>query len=239
MGAVIESFDLPPGYVIAGKYKILTRLGSGWEGEVFKIEEVRTGIERAAKMFCPHRNVGNRTARRYAKKLHKLRHCPVLIQYHTEDVFRYKSTPVTVLISEYVEGVLLSEFLKELPGGRLAAFEAMHMLYALTRGLEDVHLRNEYHGDLHTENIIVSRYGLEFDVKVMDFYHWGPTTAENRHADICDLILIFHESLGGARRYAKQPGAVKYVCSGLKRSIILRKFRTMTHLRKHLETMQW
>ena len=40
----ITAFDLPAGRSIAGKYKVISNLGSGWEGEVYKIYEVKTGI---------------------------------------------------------------------------------------------------------------------------------------------------------------------------------------------------
>jgi len=83
----IESFDLKPGRPLARKYEILSRLGAGWEGEVYRIREKNTGIERAAKLFFPHRNIRNRTAKNYARKLHKLRDCPIVIHYHTETSF--------------------------------------------------------------------------------------------------------------------------------------------------------
>ena len=235
----ITAFDLSPGYELAGKYQIISRLGSGWEGEVYKIREIRTGIDRAAKLFYPQRNIGNRTAKRYAKKLHKLRHCSILIQYHTEELIRYRKISVTVLVSEYVEGELLSDFLKRHPGKRLQPFEALHLLYSLTKGMEEIHLHNEYHGDLHLDNIIVKRFGLTFDLKLIDIFHWEGSKSENRQTDICFLIRVFYDTLGGARYYQRQPDAVKYICSGLKQSIILKKFRTMSHLRKHLETMEW
>lgn len=235
----VDTFGLSPGYRIGGKYEVVSRLGSGWEGEVYKIVEVRTGIERAAKLFFPQRNAGYRTSKRYAKKLHKLRHCPIIIQYHTEEVVTFRRTPIVALISEYVEGDLLSEFLGYFPGRRLTPFEAVHLLYVLTRGIEEVHQQGEYHGDLHLDNIVISRYGLTFDVKVLDLFNLRASKKENRQTDIMDLIRIFYETLGGRRHYARQPEAVKYIISGLKRSLILRKFRTTSHLRKHLETMEW
>jgi serine/threonine protein kinase len=235
----IESFDLQPGRVVARKYKVVARLGAGWQGEVYKIEEIRTGIERAAKLFFPHRNVGGRTSRIYAKKLHKLRNCPILIQYHTEEIITYRRMPITVLISEYVEGSLLSEFIYNVPGKRLNPFEAVHLLYALAAGMEQIHQANEYHGDLHLDNIIVCRHGLVFDLKLLDLFHLESPKAENRQTDICDVIRVFYDVLGGQKHYARQPEAVKYICSGLKRSLILSKFRTMVALRKHLETMEW
>ena len=113
------TFDLTTGRVIAKKYEVLLKLGSGWEGEVYKILETGTGIERAAKLFYPNRNENDKAAKFYAKILHKLRQCPILIQYHTKERFVFKRVPITVLISEYVEGELLSEFIKKFPGKRL------------------------------------------------------------------------------------------------------------------------
>jgi hypothetical protein len=97
----------------------------------------------------------------------------------------------------------------------------------------------EYHGDLHTGNVIVQRVGLEFDIKVFDFFHWDTPRPANIHDDVVDMIRIFHDALGGTRHYRRQPPEVKEICCGLKRSLILRKFRTAGQLRRHLEAMQW
>jgi serine/threonine protein kinase len=235
----IESFDLQPGRVLAGKYEVVSLLGAGWEGEVYKIRERNTRIERAAKLFFPQRNARNRTSNFYARKLHKLRHCPILIQYYTEETITFRRTPITVLVSEYVEGELLSEFLKRQPGGRLSPFQALHLLHSLVAGIECIHRLREYHGDLHPQNVIVSRYGLRFDLKLMDMFHWAAPKRENIQDDICDLIRIFYDAVGGARFYAKQPAEVKSICCGLKRSLILKRFPTAAQLRQHVEAMQW
>jgi serine/threonine protein kinase len=146
---------------------------------------------------------------------------------------------VTVLISEYIEGELLSNFLKYQPGSRLSPFQAIHLLHALTKGIEEIHSLGEYHGDLHSNNIIVRRYGLGFDLKLVDIFHWSTPKKQNIQEDICDLIRIFYDALGGAKHYTKQPQPVKTICCGLKRSLILSRFRTAAQLRKYLETMRW
>ena len=236
---VMDSFDLISGRKIAGKYEVLSLLGAGWEGEVYKIREIRTGIERAAKLFFPQRNPGNKTAKTYARKLHKLRQVPILIQYHTEEILTVRKTPITVLISEYVEGELLSEFLKRFPGNRLHPYPALHLLYALACGIEEIHLLNETHGDLHTDNIIVNRFGLEFEIKLLDLFNGSTSKKETRQTDICELIRVFYDCLGGAKRYSRMPRTVKGICRGLKRSLILDRFRTASHLREHLESLDW
>ena len=236
---IVDAFNFKPGRVLARKYEVIEPLGAGWEGEVYRVLERVTGIERAAKFFYPHRNVNDRAAKLYAKKLHKLRHCPILIQYHTQETILYRRIPVTCLVSEYVEGELLTQFLQRQPGKRISAFPAVHLLHALAKGIEGIHNLREYHGDLHTDNIIVQRYGLGFDLKLVDMFHWGATRQENINEDVCDLIRIFYDALGGQKRYSKQPQAVKAICCGLKRGLILKKFRSAENLREHLETMEW
>ena len=104
--------------------------------------------------------------------------------------------------------------------------------------MESIHVLREYHGDLHTENIIVCKQGLKFDLRLLDLYHWTAPKRENIQDDVCDLIRIFYDVLGGAKTYAKHPPAVKDICCGLKRSLILRKFKNAGHLRKYLEFVE-
>lgn len=235
----ITAFGLAPGDRLTHKYEIAALLGTGWEGEVYIIRERKTGIERAAKLFYPHRNLRNRAARFYARKLHKLRHCSALIQYHTEETVLFEGIPVTVLVAEYVEGEPLSDFVRHFPEDRLPPFVALHLLYALACALEEIHLHDEYHGDLHSDNILVSRFGLEFELKLLDPFHWPDSKSANQQYDICALIRLFYDALGGAAQYRLQPAPIKYICCGLKQGLILGKFRTMSQLRQHLETMQW
>jgi serine/threonine protein kinase len=235
----IARFDLPAGRLLARKYEVLTCLGGGWEGEVYLVRESSTGIERTAKLFYPHRNRGDRAARFHARKLHKLRHCPILIQYYTRETVTIRRTPITALVSEYVEGELLSRFLERQPGRRLQPFPAIHLLHALASGIERIHRMREYHGDLHTDNVIVQRFGLGFDLKLVDMFQWGAPTARHIQDDVLDLVRIFYDALGGPRRYAQHPPEVKEICCGLKRTLILRKFATAGQLRDHLERLEW
>jgi serine/threonine protein kinase len=235
----IDQFNLAPGRLLARKYEVQRLLGAGWEGEVYLIREVATGIERTAKLFFPQRNPRDRTVKFQAKKLHKLRHCPIVIQYNAQEHITFRGHPVTVLISEYVEGELVSQFIERQPGKRLTPFQALHLLHALASGMECVHSIKEYHGDLHTDNIILQRYGLRFDLKLVDLFHAGAPKRENIYDDTVDMIHVFYEALGGRKHYARQPQAVKDICRGLKRSLILKKFKSAAELRQYIENMQW
>ncbi len=234
-----KSFGFEQGQVLAGKYEVLCRLGGGWQGEVYKIRELGTRVERAVKVFYPNRNVRNRTAATYAKKLHKLRSCPILIQYHTFETIEHDGHNLTLFISDYVEGEILLNYIKRFRGNQLPLFQAAHLLHALTVGVESIHRLGEYHGDLHVENVIVERLGLRYELKLLDLFHWGPASRENRHHDVCSAIRIFYDALGGSRCYSKQPQRVRDICCGLKRSLIRKKFKSVGDLRSYLESQDW
>ena len=235
----IVSFNFPEGLLIQNKFKIIKKLGGGWESEVYRVVEIMTGIERAAKFFFPKRNLKNKTAIFHAKKLHKLRNCHILIQYLTGDVTYFQDTPITYLVSHYVEGIPLDEFLERQKGKRISHFQALHLLHTLAKGLEEIHNLKEYHGDLHSGNVIVQRHGLGFDLKILDFYHWGRPGNDNYQSDLINLVKLFHESIGGNKHYAKMPDPVKNIVCGLKSSLILKKFKTVHRLRTHIENMEW
>jgi serine/threonine protein kinase len=214
-------------------------LGAGWEGEVYLIKETATGIERTAKFFYPQRNQRDKALKFYARKLHKLRQCHMVIQYHTQERTTFNGIPISFLVSEYVHGELLSEFLARQPQKRLSPFQAVHLLHTLAEGIGCIHQLGEYHGDLHLENIIVERYGLRFDLKLLDMFHWGKPSASNMRNDVINLIRIFYDALGGKKHYPKHGTEVKYICCGLKQSMITKRFRTAEQLRAHLELMNW
>ena len=65
-----SQFDLQPGRTLGPNYFIVEFLGGGWEGEVYKVEERRTKIIRAAKLFYFRKGVREAPLLRYATKLH-------------------------------------------------------------------------------------------------------------------------------------------------------------------------
>lgn len=236
----ITAYNFEPGLVLARKYEIVSQIETGIEGELYMLNERATGIERTAKFFFPHRNPQNRVANFYAKKLHKLRHCKILMQYRTQETISYEGTPVTFLVSDFIEGDFLPDFLETLPGKRFSLFEGLHFLHALARGLEQVHMALECHGHVTKENIMVTRHGLGFQVKLVDLVQASTQTKpETIREDVYNILKVFYESIGGARVYAKLPEEIKEIFCGLRRSLVAKKFRNAGALRRHLETMRW
>ena len=234
--AKITSFDFEPGQRIGGKYLVEAFLGGGLQGEVYRVLELHTRVRRAAKLFYPQQNLGGRTARYYAQRLDRLRDCPIVVQYHHAEKLKIQEVEVTCLLSEYVDGILLSDFISRHPCGRLPGFKALHVLYPLVFGLERIHAGGEYHGDIHPWNILVRPKGIFFDIKLIDFYHLGRASAGHRRDDIIDVVGLLYTMVGGRKSYARQPPAIKAICRGLRRGLILEAFPTASHLRRHLES---
>ena len=228
-------FALQPGQSFGGKYTVEAFLGGGIEGEVYKVLETRTKIRRAAKLFYPTHNRRDHMARAYARKLENLRHCPLVIQYHNAETLILNDIEVTCLLSDYVDGVLLSQYVENQPGKRLHPFEAAHIIYTIVRGLEQIHGAGEYHGDLHDDNILIKPCGVFFDIKILDFYHWGSSARTHQRHDMVDAVRVLYSMLGGPRHYAKVPQGLKAICLGMRRDLILKRFPTATRLRQYLE----
>ena len=235
----VRQFDFLPGKIIAGKYVVDRKLGSGYEGEVYVIVERLTGIRRAAKFYYPHRDPSGKAAIAYARKLDALRHCPILLQYHHQEILQHKRRKVTAVISELVEGKKLSEFLADQPDKRLTTFEALNVLYVLARGIAPIHARGEYHGDIHDENVIIRRQGVNFEVKLLDFFDLGRPTRSKIHKDVLNLIQVFHAIVGGRDHYAEQPRIIKDIIRGQRDSLILDRFQSAQDIQRHLENLQW
>jgi serine/threonine protein kinase len=227
------------GRKIGGKYVVEELLGVGVEGEVYKVRDIRINIMRAAKVFYPLLNEREKLSIWYAKKLDKLRNCSAVLQYLHVETIKIRRTKVICFISEYLDGILLADFVSHQSGKRLAPFQALHLVYEICQGLEEVHAHREYHGDLHASNIFVKRRGIFFEVKLIDLYQRGRTTVAERQNDVIDVVHLLYDMVGGRKHYAKQPREIKSICLGLRRDLITRKFPSVSHLRSYLESFTW
>jgi len=232
-------YDFQPGRVLARKYEVVSQVLRRPEGELYTLHERATGIERTAKFFYPHADPDGRIAKFCACKLHRLRHCDILTQYLTQETVQVDGQAVTFLVSDAARGESLAGFLARQPGGRLSMFAGLHLLHAIAAGVELVHKANEYTGELTPENLVVRRLGLGFEVKLLDLGLPLGARLDTIRGDVFAMIRIFHEAIGGARLYARQPQAVKAICLGMRRSSVREKFRDAGALRHHLETMAW
>ncbi|HUT77684.1 MAG TPA: protein kinase [Polyangia bacterium] len=232
-------FSLTAGQRLGENYRVVEWLGRGWEGEVYKVLERGTGVERAAKIFYPRRNIHGTAIRRYARKLNRLRHVPAIIQYHHRARARLGVMDVQFMVSEYVEGTMLDAFLAGQSGHRFPLFESLHLLRALAWSVAPIHQAREYHGDLHAENIIVRRAGTGFAVKLMDFFDIGQSNHDKIADDVFDLVNLFYKLIGGAARYGACGSEIKQLVCGRRRAAVHRAFRNASDLLAALDNLRW
>ena len=139
---------------------------------------------------------------RAARELERLRSCQAVVQYYHSETVQIHGGPVTCLISELVQGDVLTRFIARQPGRHLQTFEALHLLHALSSCLACIHDAREYHGDLHCDNVLVRRAGIKLELRILDFFHRGRGWRSAVRDDIVDAVRIFYDTLGGRRRYA-------------------------------------
>ncbi len=234
-----DSGTLRPGRKLGRSYVVVALIGSGSEGEVYHVRDTRTGIHRAAKLYHKHIDPDDRKVARHARKLDALRHCPIVLQYHHSEVITMRGRQLIALVSELVEGEPLQMWIDRHPKHRVDPYVAMQVFYNLVRGLEDIHERGEYHADVHTENILIRPRGVVFDLKLIDFYDWGRPSKAKQTQDITDAVRVFHGMVGGSEHYRRLPAEARYLCAGLRNTLILKRFPTTKSLRQHLETFEW
>ncbi len=233
------TFNLHAGRKIGRHYVVEALLGNGSEGEVYQIREVDTGIHRAAKFYYPHKDPKRHLPVKHAQKLNTLRRCPIVLQYHHSEAVTIRKKQYVALISDLYDGVPLDLWVSKHRGKRLSPYVALHVLYNLVKGLEEVHALKQYHGDVHSQNILIKPIGVGFELKLIDFYEWGRPNSEKLKQDIGDSVRIFYECIGGKKYYAKLPPDLKHICAAMRWDTILKRFPTMSSLRSHLESFEW
>lgn len=235
----ISSFDLQVGRRLGTSYEVEQKIGGGAEGEVYRVRDRRTGIIRAAKLFFPHTDPKGQRPARQARKLEALSDCPIIMKYfHTEEV-RVGQIRTTAMISAYSPGLTLREWIDRQRGRRVRpAFVALTILHRLASGLEDIHACGEYHADVHAENILIRQIGVDFELKLIDFYDWGRPSRAKQQNDILESVRVLYDMIGGAAAYRTAPVEVREICRGLRHDLILRRFPTIAALRSHLEEFE-
>ena len=68
---------------------------------------------------------------------------------------------------------------------------------------------------------------------------WGKPSRMRLREDIIQMVQVLYDTVGGRKHYASQPPEIKAICRGLRRDLILRRFPSVLHLRKYLESFSW
>jgi serine/threonine-protein kinase len=144
-----------------GSYQILSLLGAGGMGEVYKAHDTKLGRDVAIKVLPPafvHDPERLSRFQREAKMLAALNHPNIATIYGLE-----QSEDVHYLVMELVPGATLAERIRK---GALPVEEALKIAGQVAEALEAAHERGVIHRDLKPANVKVTPEGR---VKVLDF----------------------------------------------------------------------
>ncbi len=147
-----------------GHYEVLSKLGEGGMGEVYRARDTKLGRDVALKVLpADFAQDADRLQRfeREARTLASLNH-PNIAQVHGFEVDEGRH----FLVMELAEGETLAERVRR---GPLPVEEAVEIALQIGEALEAAHERSIVHRDLKPANINVSGSAGSYRVKVLDF----------------------------------------------------------------------
>jgi Protein kinase domain len=148
-----------PGTVVAGRYRIVSLLGGGGMGEVYRADDLKLG-QRVALKYVPLRQ-SNTLERLYAEVRvgRQIAHPNVCRLYDVVEVDGQH-----FITMEYVDGEDLASLLRRI--GRLPADKALALARDLAAGLAAAHAAGFIHRDLKPANVMIDGRG---NARITDF----------------------------------------------------------------------
>ncbi|MDP6946889.1 MAG: serine/threonine-protein kinase, partial [Myxococcota bacterium] len=153
--------SLPPGRLLAGRYRVREQLGEGAYAAVYLADDEKLARPVALKVLDPLRGadpVGRSRFEREYQVLSRLSH-PHIARCHA---LAHDGT-LDILVMEHVEGETLAD---RLVSGRLRYDEAVAIAIDLADALHACHDAGVLHRDLKPANIQLTPTG---EVKILDF----------------------------------------------------------------------
>src|SRR6188768_4454191 len=154
------------GTIVGERYRIVSRLGVGGMGAVYRAEHTMMRRDLAIKVLLPELGGKEEFARRFereAESASRLTHPNII----TVTDFGRTAEGSLFLVMEFLAGESLSD---AIAAGPMAPARALAIHRQILRGLEHAHAAGIVHRDLKPENImLVERDGQREVVKILDF----------------------------------------------------------------------
>ncbi len=154
--------------ILGGRYRVLSLLGQGGMGVVYKVEQIFLGKELALKTIVKSEQTDDLLLRRFeteARAVFSVNH-PNIIAVHD---FGLLDDQTPFMAMEFVDGKTLGQILKNRP---LSVDETIPLFIQVCFGLAHAHENGIVHRDVKPNNIMVlnnSDWGTEGSVKILDF----------------------------------------------------------------------
>lgn len=144
-----------------GPYEVLSLIGAGGMGEVYRARDARLNRDVAIKVLPQSFAADQERLRRFtleAQSAGKLNHPNILAIY---DIGTHEGVPY--IVSELLEGETLR---KRLLSGKLSVAKTLDYARQIASGLAAAHSRGITHRDIKPDNLFVTKDG---HVKILDF----------------------------------------------------------------------
>ncbi len=153
------------GRLLAGRYRIVRKLGEGGMGMIYLAEDIELANHKVAIKFIPPMLAGNARAvknlQHEALTAMQLTH-PNIVRLHDLHTDGHQK----FLVMEYIAGKTLDDLLAERDMEKMPLEELLPIAEQVAAALDYAHSRNVLHRDLKPSNIMVTADGT---VKLLDF----------------------------------------------------------------------
>jgi serine/threonine protein kinase len=142
------------GTIFDGKYELLTRLGSGGMGEVYRVRHLHLQQPRVIKILRPDRAADPAAAQRF---LHEARTATQIKHPNVAILYDYSRLPdgSFYMVWENIEGEDVGQWLRS--RGPFPLPLAIELGIQGLRGLEAIHAAGVIHRDLSPDNLMITR----------------------------------------------------------------------------------
>ncbi len=153
---------LKTGMIVAERYEILGKIGTGGMADVYKAKDHKLNRFVAVKVLKPEFREDTTFIKKFRSEAQA---AAVLTHPNIVNVFDVgDDNGVYYIVMELIEGITLKEYISK--KGKLSVKEATSIAIQVSMGLEAAHSHGIVHRDVKPQNIIISMDGK---VKVTDF----------------------------------------------------------------------